>query len=163
METLRGMGHDTDTLWEEIGKLVTKTLVSVQPHLEHTYYTCRQRSDDAGFGCFEVLHPLSSLTTHTLSCHPRPWVGVGLPGLDVMFDHQPQPQPPPQPSPQPQPHPSPQPSPQPQPGARLRRDVRPPAAPLSDRGQPLALVHMRLAARHHRQVGRAQGKSVSGV
>ena len=76
METLRGMGHDTDTLWEEIGKLVTKTLVSVQPHLEHTYYTCRQRSDDAGFGCFEVLHPLSSLTIH--SSHATPALGLAL-------------------------------------------------------------------------------------
>ena len=59
MDTLRSMGHDTARLWEAIGQLVTKTLVSVQPHLEHTYYTCRQRSDDAGFGCFEA-RPLAS-------------------------------------------------------------------------------------------------------
>ena len=59
MDTLRSMGHDTAKLWEAIGQLVTKTLVSVQPHLEHTYYTCRQRSDDAGFGCFEA-RPLAS-------------------------------------------------------------------------------------------------------
>ena len=59
METLRSMGHDTAKLWEAIGQLVTKTLVSVQPHLEHTYYTCRQRSDDAGFGCFEA-RPLAT-------------------------------------------------------------------------------------------------------
>ena len=111
METLRGMGHDTATLWEAIGQLVTKTLVSVQPHLEHTYYTCRQRSDDAGFGCFEVLHPLSYL--HPLTCHPRPWLGVGVPGFDVIFDHQPQPRPRPKPSPQPQPSRQPQPSPNP--------------------------------------------------
>ena len=52
METLRGLGHDTDALWEAIGQLVVKTLVAVQPHLEHTYFTCRQRSNDAGFGCF---------------------------------------------------------------------------------------------------------------
>ena len=64
METLRGLGHDTDALWEAIGQLVVKTLVAVQPHLEHTYFTCRQRSNDAGFGCFEVL------------------------GFDVIFDHQ---------------------------------------------------------------------------
>ena len=63
METLRSHGHDTAALWEAIGSLVVKTMVSVQPHLEHTYFTCRQRSDDAGFGCFEVL------------------------GFDVMFDH----------------------------------------------------------------------------
>ena len=111
METLRGMGHDTATLWEAIGQLVTKTLVSVQPHLEHTYYTCRQRSDDAGFGCFEVLQPLSYL--HPLTCHPRPWLGVGVPGFDVIFDHQPQPRPRPKPSPQPQPSRQPQPSPNP--------------------------------------------------
>ena len=59
MDTLRSMGHDTAKLWEAIGQLVTKTLVSVQPHLEHTYYTCRQRSDDAGFGCFEA-RPLAT-------------------------------------------------------------------------------------------------------
>ena len=87
METLRGMGHDTIKLWEAIGQLVTKTLVSVQPHLEHTYYTCRQRSDDAGFGCFEVLHPLSCF--HPLPGHPGPWLRVGMPGFDLMFDHQP--------------------------------------------------------------------------
>ena len=112
MDTLRSMGHDTAKLWEAIGQLVTKTLVSVQPHLEHTYYTCRQRSDDAGFGCFEARPlasppPLSGSSFHTphlllpppfhpsypfsysrpLSRHSRPWLGV-------MFDHQsPRPQP----------------------------------------------------------------------
>ena len=70
MDTLRSMGHDTARLWEAIGQLVTKTLVSVQPHLEHTYYTCRQRSDDAGFGCFEARPsatppPLSGSYFHT--------------------------------------------------------------------------------------------------
>ena len=35
-------------------QVCVKTLISVQPHLEATYFTCRQRSDDAGSGCFEV-------------------------------------------------------------------------------------------------------------
>ena len=35
----------------------------MQPHLEHTYATCRGRSDDPGSGCFELL------------------------GFDVMMDH----------------------------------------------------------------------------
>ena len=104
MDTLRSMGHDTAKLWEAIGQLVTKTLVSVQPHLEHTYYTCRQRSDDAGFGCFEARPlatpaPLRGALPHAplllappfhpsypfsysrpLSRHSRPWLGV-------TFDH----------------------------------------------------------------------------
>ena len=63
MATLRAEGHDTTRLWQLIGELCVKTLISVQPHLEHTYYSCRQRSDDPGFGCFELL------------------------GFDVMIDH----------------------------------------------------------------------------
>ena len=55
MHTLQAEGHDTKALWEQIGQLCVKTLISVQPHLEHTYFTCRQRSDDSGFGCFELL------------------------------------------------------------------------------------------------------------
>ena len=42
MQTLAAEGHDTDALWEDIGELCVKTLISVQPHLEHTYFTCRQ-------------------------------------------------------------------------------------------------------------------------
>ena len=55
MNTLRAAGHNIDALWDNIGQLCVKTLISVQPHLEHTYFSCRQRSDDAGFGCFELL------------------------------------------------------------------------------------------------------------
>ena len=55
MHTLEREGVDTETLWEQIGELCVKTIISVQPHLEHTYFTCRQRSDDTGFGCFELL------------------------------------------------------------------------------------------------------------
>jgi hypothetical protein len=54
LSTLRADGHDVDALWESIGQLCVKTVISVQPHLEHTYFSARQPSDDAGFGCFEV-------------------------------------------------------------------------------------------------------------
>ena len=63
MARLAAEGADVDALWEAIGELVVKTMVSVQPHLEHTYYTARQRSDDVGYSCFELL------------------------GFDVLFDH----------------------------------------------------------------------------
>ncbi len=55
MNTLRSEGHDVETLWRLIGELCVKTLISVQPHLEHTYYSCHTRSNDPGFGCFELL------------------------------------------------------------------------------------------------------------
>mgnify|MGYP001974724436 CR=1 FL=1 len=55
METLATEGHDVDALWQRIGELCVKTLISVQPHLEHTYFTCRGRADDAGSGCSRVL------------------------------------------------------------------------------------------------------------
>ena len=63
MRTLADEGHDTQALWTAIGEVCVKTLISVQPHLEHTYFTCRRRSDDAGSGCFELL------------------------GFDIMMDH----------------------------------------------------------------------------
>ena len=63
METLADEGHDTQALWRQIGEVCVKTIISVQPHLEHTYSTCRGRSDDAGSGCFELL------------------------GFDIMMDH----------------------------------------------------------------------------
>lgn len=55
LNTLRAEGHDVEALWSAIGEVCVKTIISVQPHLEHTYFTCRQRSDDPGFGCFELL------------------------------------------------------------------------------------------------------------
>ena len=63
MKTLADEGHDTQALWTSIGEVCVKTIISVQPHLEHTYFTCRRRSDDAGSGCFELL------------------------GFDIMMDH----------------------------------------------------------------------------
>ena len=63
MDTLAAEGHDIEALWQRIGEVVVKTIISVQPHLEHTYFTCRGRADDAGAGCFELL------------------------GFDVMMDH----------------------------------------------------------------------------
>ena len=55
LRTLAGEGVDTAALWQAIGELCVKSIIAVQPHLEHTYFTCRQRSDDPGFGCFELL------------------------------------------------------------------------------------------------------------
>lgn len=63
MTTLAEEGHDVRTLWNEIGEVCVKTIISVQPHLEHTYGTCRRKSDDAGSACFELL------------------------GFDIMMDH----------------------------------------------------------------------------
>ena len=55
MKTLAEEGHDTEELWQKIGEVCVKTLIAVQPHLEHTYSTARRGSDDAGSGCFELL------------------------------------------------------------------------------------------------------------
>ena len=65
METLAAEGHDTAALWKRIGEVCVKTIISVQPHLEHTYFTCRRgrAEEDAGSGCFELL------------------------GFDIMMDH----------------------------------------------------------------------------
>ena len=63
METLEEEGHDTEALWQRIGEVCVKTIISTQPHLEHTYFTCRGRTEDAGSGCFELL------------------------GFDIMMDH----------------------------------------------------------------------------
>ena len=63
MRTLAEDGHDVCKLWQDIGEVCVKTIISVQPHLEHTYGTCRRKTDDAGSGCFELL------------------------GFDIMFDH----------------------------------------------------------------------------
>ena len=64
METLESQGVDTESLWRKIGEVCVKTIISVQPHLEHTYFTCRRTQQvDAGSGCFELL------------------------GFDIMMDH----------------------------------------------------------------------------
>ena len=63
MRTLEAEGHDTERLWQQIGEVCVKTLISVQAHLEHQYASCRGRADDAGSGCFELL------------------------GFDIMFDY----------------------------------------------------------------------------
>ena len=55
MQTLEADGRDTRELWDEIGQLCIKTLISVQPHLQHTYERCRGIGEDAGSGCFELL------------------------------------------------------------------------------------------------------------
>lgn len=40
---------------QEIAQLCVKTLIAVQPHLLHTYQTCRPRAEDSGSTCFELL------------------------------------------------------------------------------------------------------------
>lgn len=41
LSKLRSDGHDADALWDDIGRMCVKTIISVQPHLEHTYFSCR--------------------------------------------------------------------------------------------------------------------------
>ena len=55
LEGLAEDGVDVDTLWSSVEKLCVKTILSVQPHLLHTYATCRGRAEDAGSACFELL------------------------------------------------------------------------------------------------------------
>jgi hypothetical protein len=50
---------------QEISQLCVKTIISVQPHLLHTYQTCRPRAEDSGSACFELLG-FDVLLDHTL-------------------------------------------------------------------------------------------------
>jgi len=63
---LRTLGHDVETLMEEIEDLIIKTLIAVQPSLSHFYHSC-QPDDLENAMCFEIL------------------------GFDVMLDHKLQP------------------------------------------------------------------------
>ena len=38
---LKTQGHDTEALWNEIMEIITKTVVTVQPHLTHLYRSCQ--------------------------------------------------------------------------------------------------------------------------
>ena len=44
-----------DGLWGEVQQLVVKTLIAVQPHLAHSYSSCRPSSEAHPFSCFELL------------------------------------------------------------------------------------------------------------
>eukprot|EP00873_Tetraselmis_striata_P027560 jgi/Tetstr1/447824/TSEL_035153.t2 len=61
LQDLKNRGEDTGKLWEDIQMCIAKTVMSIQPHLAHTYHTAAKQSskDAAGEGtaglCFEVL------------------------------------------------------------------------------------------------------------
>lgn len=61
MQDLKNRGEDTGKLWEDIQMCIAKTVMSIQPHLAHTYHTAAKQSskDAAGEGtaglCFEVI------------------------------------------------------------------------------------------------------------
>lgn len=54
METLRHMGHDTETLWKKIYNIFILTFISAQPILAHHYRSC-QPDNYMNDMCFEVL------------------------------------------------------------------------------------------------------------
>merc|ERR1711862_751414 len=51
---LRENGDDVDTLWDEIKRMVIKTICSAQPIISHHYKSC-QPDDYYDHMCFEVL------------------------------------------------------------------------------------------------------------
>lgn len=55
LDTLRRDGFDVDMLWGEVQQLVVKTLIAVQPHIAHSYTSCRPATDTHPFSCFELL------------------------------------------------------------------------------------------------------------
>lgn len=56
-------GHSAAALWEQVGVLVTKTILSAQPNIAQVYDSCFPTCYNDGYCCFEVL------------------------GFDVMIDH----------------------------------------------------------------------------
>lgn len=51
---LKELGHDSESIWQGICLIITKTLISVQPVLAHTYRSC-QPDNLANNMCFELL------------------------------------------------------------------------------------------------------------
>ncbi|CAG9464782.1 unnamed protein product [Pedinophyceae sp. YPF-701] len=51
---MSGEGHDYDKLMDEIGAIAVKTVMSIQPLLQHYYWSAVPAQND-GFSCFEVL------------------------------------------------------------------------------------------------------------
>ena len=61
---LEAQGFDVANVWNEIEKVIVKTLLAIQPSVSHTYRTCISSNNDcAGFSCFDLL------------------------GFDIMLDH----------------------------------------------------------------------------
>ena len=55
LDQLAHEGVDVDLLWGEVQQLVVKTIIAVQPHLSHSYSSCRPATDAHPFSCFELL------------------------------------------------------------------------------------------------------------
>lgn len=52
---LAALGEDVPRLTQLIREVCVKTLIAVQPHLAHTYFSAQQRRENPGSSCFEVL------------------------------------------------------------------------------------------------------------
>lgn len=51
---LREQGHDPDALWQRVGDMCVKLLISIQPELARTYRSCWPAGSDP-YRCFELL------------------------------------------------------------------------------------------------------------
>lgn len=47
-------GHDFEAVWDGVKDIIAKTLISVQPTLQHNYNVAFPPEND-GFSCFEIL------------------------------------------------------------------------------------------------------------
>ncbi len=54
-EYLQDNGYDDCEMWEQVGDIVNKTIISAQPQLAHMYHSCFMDPDNDGFSCFEIL------------------------------------------------------------------------------------------------------------
>jgi len=54
LNKLKEMNQDSDEIWTNICAIITKTLISVQPILAHTYRSCQPDNIQNNM-CFEVL------------------------------------------------------------------------------------------------------------
>eukprot|EP00304_Pavlova_gyrans_P010249 CAMPEP_0206046194 /NCGR_PEP_ID=MMETSP1466-20131121/17986_1 /ASSEMBLY_ACC=CAM_ASM_001126 /TAXON_ID=44452 /ORGANISM="Pavlova gyrans, Strain CCMP608" /LENGTH=472 /DNA_ID=CAMNT_0053421165 /DNA_START=1 /DNA_END=1416 /DNA_ORIENTATION=+ len=52
---LRDEGEDVPLLQQQIREICVKSLIAVQPHLAHMYYSCQSRRSNPGSSCFELL------------------------------------------------------------------------------------------------------------
>lgn len=41
LEKLKELGHNSEAIWSDICLIITKTIISVQPILAHTYRSCQ--------------------------------------------------------------------------------------------------------------------------